>query len=289
MVVMPADSKRVGVVLLQLGGPDGPESVEPFLRNLFSDPDIIDLPLAFLFRKTLARIIASRRSSKVIAVYRRIGNRSPILKLTRRQASALERALRASLDTRVVVAMRYWHPMTEEALAGISRERFDRIVLLPLYPQYSKSTTGSSIHEWERSVRSLGVNGIQTSIINNYCDHPLYIQALIRNITFALNRVKPAERKSVHLVFTAHGTPMSLVRSGDPYRDQVVRTFNSVVAEGQFGLPHHLCFQSKVGPQRWLEPSLIETIDRLAKEHVSHVIAEQLLRPASPDTGASRV
>lgn len=270
---MSAEPKRIGVVLFQLGGPDGPQSVEPFLRNLFSDPDIIDLPLAFLFRSRLARIIAARRAPKVIPIYRRIGNRSPILRLTCRQAHALERALRKTLDASVFVAMRYWHPLTEETLRKVAAGNFDRIVLLPLYPQYSRSTTGSSVHEWERTSRRLSAAGVPTSIIEEYCDHPLYIQALVRNITFALRRVRPEERKDVHLVFTAHGTPMSLVNEGDPYRDQIVRTFNAVVAAGQFGLPHHLCFQSKVGPQRWLEPSLIDTIDRLAGEHVTHVIA----------------
>jgi len=270
---MSRTDERIGVVLLQLGGPDRLESVEPFLRNLFSDPDIIDLPLAFLFRETLARIIADRRAPKVVGIYRRIGNRSPIVKLTLRQAAALERALRPVIDARVFVAMRYWHPMTEEAIAAVLRERISRIVLLPLYPQYSKSTTGSSIHEWKRVAAQLGVDGVPTSVVREYCEHPLYIQAMIRNIGFALNRVKRAERELVHLVFTAHGTPLRLVRKGDPYRDQIVRTFNAIVAAGQFGIPHHLCFQSKVGPQRWLEPSLIQTIDRLAREKVSHMIA----------------
>ncbi len=266
---MAAQNDRIGVVLLQLGGPDSLESVEPFLYNLFCDPDIIDLPLAFLFRKPLARLISSRRAPKVQDVYRRIGHRSPILKLTRRQASALERMLQPSIDARVFIAMRYWHPMTVEVARQLHEERIGRVILLPLYPQYSKSTTGSSVNEWNRLT---GRDGFSTQIVEEYCEHPLYIQSLVRNITIALRRVPAADRSKVHLVFSAHGTPMSLVRAGDPYQAQVERTYAAVTAAGNFGLPHHLCYQSKVGPQRWLEPSLVTMIDSLARDNVSHVI-----------------
>ncbi len=269
---MGKDNNRLGIVLLQLGGPDRLESVEPFLYNLFCDPDIIDLPLAFLFRKPLARFIAGRRGPKVQEVYRRIGRRSPILKLTLRQAAALERALRPSVDARVLIAMRYWHPMTQDVAEFLHREEIRRVILLPLYPQYSRSTTGSSVNEWNRVTARRGRNGFSVEVIEEYCDHPLYIRSLVRNITIALNRVPAAERSRVHLVFSAHGTPMKLVRQGDPYQAHVLRTYRAVVAAGDFGLPHHLCYQSKVGPQRWLEPSLVGTIDSLAREGVSHVI-----------------
>lgn len=269
---MKGSRQRIGVVLFQLGGPDRLENVEPFLCNLFSDPDIIDLPLAFLFRKPLARAISRSRAPKVQEIYRRIGKRSPILKLTGRQASALEQELRTKIDARVLVAMRYWHPMTDEVLERLEREEVDHVVLLPLYPQYSKSTTGSSINEWNRVVARRGVGRFTVSTIREYCDHPLYIQSLVRNITIALNRVPAADRSRVQLVCSAHGTPMKLVRDGDPYQRQVIRTYEAIMEAGRFGLPHHLCYQSKVGPQRWLEPSLVTTIDRLAGEGVSHII-----------------
>jgi len=264
--------KPIGVVLFQLGGPDSLQSVEPFLYNLFCDPDIIDLPLAFVFRKPLARLISRRRAPKVQEYYRRIGSRSPILKLTQRQAAALQRELEASLNARVFVAMRYWHPFTEEVLEQVVHQGIERVVLLPLYPQYSKTTTGSSLNEWNRLVHQRGGRRIHTEVIEEYCDHPSYIASIVRNVSIALNRVPAADRSRVHLVFSAHGIPVRLVREGDPYQQQILRTYRAVVEHGRFGLPHHLCFQSKVGPQRWLEPSLLTTVDRLASEHASHII-----------------
>lgn len=263
---------RVGVVLLQLGGPDALASVEPFLYNLFSDPDIIDLPLAFLFRKRLARTISGKRTPHVQEFYKKIGRRSPILKLTLRQARALECELAKNINARVYVAMRYWHPLTDVAVEQIQREKISRVVLLPLYPQYSKTTTGSSVNEWNRVIAQRGVRDLDVSVVEEYCEHPKYIAALIRNIEIALARVPAQDRAKVHLVFSAHGTPMKLVRSGDPYQQQIIRTYNAVLREGKFGLSHHLCYQSKVGPQKWLEPSLFQTVTVLAKDGVTHLV-----------------
>jgi ferrochelatase len=268
--------KPVGVVLLQLGGPDSLSTVEPFLFNLFCDPDIINLPLAFLFRRTLARIIARRRAPHVQEFYGRIGGKSPIGKLTLRQARALEGALREDLNARVVIAMRYWHPMTDDAIDALVGEGVEKVVLLPLYPQYSKTTTGSSIREWERAVERRGLRHFIVRTVREYCEHPRYVGALVKNIAIALRRVPSADRGAVHLVFSAHGTPLSLVRAGDPYQAQIARTYAAVVREGNFGLPHHLCYQSKVGPQRWLEPSLDATIERLARERVTHLIVNPI-------------
>lgn len=271
---VPANSgrPRVAVVLLQLGGPDSLDSVEPFLYNLFCDPDIIDLPLAFLFRKRLARLISSRRAPKVAEYYRMIGGRSPILRLTRRQAVALENELRREMDARVLIAMRYWHPLTSAAVEEVKAGKFDQVVLLPLYPHFSRTTTGSSLNEWNRLVGRAGIPGTRVVTVEQYCDHPLYIKALVENITIALQRVRPPERSAVHLVFSAHGTPVRLVRQGDPYQAQIIRTYEAVVARGAFGLPHTLCYQSRVGPQEWLKPSLTETVDRLAAEGAARLL-----------------
>lgn len=267
-----AVTRPFGVVLLQLGGPDSLESVEPFLNNLFSDPDIIDLPLAFLFRKRLARLISKRRAPKVQEYYRRIGGKSPILKLTLRQARALERELRTIFDARVYVAMRYWHPLTGAVLESLKKHGICDVILVPLYPQYSRTTTGSSVNEWERERTKLGMNDLTVKVVHDYCDHPLYVEAIIQNAGVALRRVPVGDRGKVHLVFSAHGTPVKLVKKGDPYQQQILRTYNAVLSAGNFGLTTHLCYQSKVGPEKWLEPSLTATIEKLAGEKVSHVI-----------------
>lgn len=258
---------RSAVVLLQLGGPDSLGAVEPFLYNLFCDPDIIDLPLAFLFRRPLARLISSRRAPKVQEYYRAIGGRSPILRLTQRQADALA----SGTGVPVHCAMRYWHPMTDAVVERLRQDRVGHVILLPLYPQYSRSTTGSAVNEWRRVTARAGY-APRVSVVDQYCDHPLYIRSIVDRCGFALRRVPAADRAKVHLVFSAHGTPMKLVREGDPYQEQVIRTYRAVVEAGGFGLPHHLCYQSKVGPQKWLEPSLTGTVDRLAAEGVTHMI-----------------
>jgi ferrochelatase len=265
-------SQPVGVVLLQLGGPDSLESVQPFLYNLFCDPDIIDLPFAFLFRKRLAKYISEKRAPKVQELYKTIGGKSPILEFTNRQAKALESVLQKTLNAKVYVAMRYWHPMTEEVVERVYRDGAERVVLLPLYPHYSRSTTGSSVNEWNRIIKSRKLKALPTQVVEEYCEHPLYIKAIVQNINVALGKIPQADRSKVHLVFSAHGTPMKLVNEGDPYSYQIKRTYDAVLKEGNFGLPHSLCFQSKVGPQKWLEPSLDDTIRRLGREHVSHVI-----------------
>ena len=264
-----------GVALLQLGGPDSLDAVEPFLYNLFCDPDIIDLPLAFLFRKPLARLISSRRAPKVQEYYRHIGGRSPILRLTERQARALERALGSPAPVRVGIAMRYWHPLTQRTVQKFKKQGIERVVLLPLYPQYSKSTTGSSVNEWQR-VAARERYHPDVRVVEEYCEHPDYIAALVHNVRIALNRVPRTDREAVHLVFSAHGTPISLVRAGDPYQQQVIRTYNAVLKAGDFRLPHTLCYQSKVGPQKWLEPSLSGTVHALASGKVTHMIVVPL-------------
>ena len=265
--------KKIAVVLFQLGGPDSLESVEPFLFNLFCDPDIIDLPGAFLFRRPLARLISSSRAPKVRELYAAIGGKSPILKQTTVQADALKKSLeKRGIQADAYVAMRYWHPLTEETAEQVIAANPHQIVLLPLYPQYSKATTGSSINEWNRVVQRLNFNHARTRLIKSYYDRPLYIESLIDNIGLALARFSQKDRKKIHLIFSAHGIPMKLVRQGDPYPRHIQRTYELVIERGNFGLPHHLCYQSRVGPQKWLEPSLTQTIQNLAGLGVSCVV-----------------
>src|SRR3989338_798254 len=157
---------KLAVVLFQLGGPDSLEAVEPFLYNLFCDPDIIDLPGAFLFRKPLARLISSRRSPKVRELYSSIGGRSPILEETLRQANALNAALKKKgVKADVHIAMRYWHPFAEETVKSLSFSKHDQLVLLPLYPHFSKATTASSFNEWQRVTSKLDFNNVSTTAV----------------------------------------------------------------------------------------------------------------------------
>ena len=274
---MPSTAPSRAIVLLQLGGPDSLDAVQPFLYNLFVDPDIIDLPGAFLFRKTLARFISTRRAPKVQELYKNIGGRSPILEETRQQADSLRKFLLSKgQDVPVEIAMRYWHPFSEETLEKILAKEIKEVILLPLYPHYSKATTGSSVREWRRVAKLHNADSLTTKIIEPYFDHPLYVKSLVERVEQSIKRVPADQRSKAHLVFSAHGTPMKLVREGDPYSNQIRRTYELVVEKGNFGLPHHLCFQSKVGPQKWLEPSLTDTISSLGSQGATHVIVNPI-------------
>ena len=278
----------VGVVLFQLGGPDSLQAVEPFLYNLFSDPDIIDFPMARIARPVLARLIAARRADKVGQHYARIGGKSPLRELTERQAAALERELRKHLDARVVIAMRYWHPLTEAAVRRVIEIDSRQLVLLPLYPQYSRTTTGSSLNEWERQFALAGRNHTKIYIIREFYSHPSYLDALVERINEGLERfssgvrsaetcsgdvpiaappvVDQAKTDDVHLIFSAHGVPCDVIEAGDPYQQQIEETMRLAMERGGFLNPHCLCYQSRVGPGRWLAPTLEETIRRLASD-----------------------
>ena len=260
-------SQSVGVVLFQLGGPDSPEAVEPFLYNLFSDPDIIDFPFARLARPALASLIASRRARRVQEHYARIGGRSPIRELTERQAAALERELRKTMDARCFVAMRYWNPSTADAVRQVQAHRVDQLVLLPLYPQYSRTTTGSSLNEWRRQSSATTPSCSEARVISEFHTHPLYIDAVTEKISLGLERfLGPGQSSAddVHLVFSAHGLPLKEVERGDPYQGQIESTVRSVVERGHWPNPHCLCYQSRLGPGKWLEPSLEASLGQVA-------------------------
>jgi ferrochelatase len=274
-----AGKKRVGIVLFQLGGPDSLESVEPFLLNLFLDPDIIPMgPLGFL-RRSLAKLISSRRSVPVAAKYAEIGRRSPIGLLTERQRVRLVEAVSPYIDPVAVTAMRYWHPMTAEAAEALRKAGpLDEIVLLPLYPHFSYATTLSSLKEWRRVFNQMGGSangGPKERTIGQFYNHPLYIQAVVQRIGSMLRQFPDSSR--IHLVFSAHGLPMSLVEKGDPYPGQIETTVRLVCEAGSRQYPgwprtHLLCYQSRVGPAKWLQPPLTATIERLGHEGVKEML-----------------
>jgi protoporphyrin/coproporphyrin ferrochelatase len=270
-----AGKKRVGIVLFQLGGPDSLDAVEPFLRNLFLDPDIIPMgPLGFL-RKPLANYIAKKRSVPVRGRYALIGRRSPIGILTERQRRALVAALSPDLDAVAVTAMRYWKPMTVDAVEALQKAgTLDEIVLLPLYPHFSYATTLSSLKEWKR-VYGKPDGAPPERTIGQFYNHPLYIQALVQKIGVCLRQFPDSSR--IQLVFSAHGLPMSLVEKGDPYPKQVQETVRLTCELGaqkyaNWPRQHLLCYQSRVGPSKWLEPPFVETLERLGHGGVKEVL-----------------
>jgi ferrochelatase len=258
--------------LFQLGGPETLEDIEPFLFNLFCDPDIIDFPFARLGRKPLAKLISATRASKVRHHYAEIGGGSPIRRNTEAQARALEAALaRSGVDARCVVAMRYWRPFTREAVAELKAAGCEQIVLLPLYPQYSSTTTGSSLNEWERRWRGRDVHATvggmpALHLIREFYRDPGYLDSVVEKIEDALARFP--EPQAPELVFSAHSVPLSVIEKGDPYQQQVEETTALVMERGGFPNRHRPCYQSKVGASKWLQPSLRETLKRAAGEGV---------------------
>jgi len=246
---------KKAVVLLNLGGPDSLEAVQPFLENLFNDPDIFKLP----FQKHLARFISKKRAPKVEKQYEKIGGKSPIGMWTEKQRQMLERKLRENnTDVDVYVAMRYWKPVTGETTKEIEKKDYSKIILLPLYPHYSISTTGSSFNEWRRCYRG----NVNTVFIDSYFENELYVKAINEKIDKSLLQFPEEKRNKVHLVFSAHGTPVSYVKKGDPYSNHIKKTMSAVMKSRNEEFS--LCFQSKVGPAKWLEPSTENKIKELA-------------------------
>ena len=263
---MAKTTRRVGVVLFQLGGPDTLAAIEPFLYNLFCDPDIIDFPFARLGRKPLAKLISTTRARKVQHHYATIGGGSPIRRFTDQQARALQVELEnQGLDARCFVAMRYWHPFASKAIAQLRAAQCDEVVLLPLYPQYSSTTTGSSLNEWRRLFR----DSLPAHNVGPFYRHPMYLDAVIEKIEEALARFPVPQRAEI--VFSAHSVPMSVIATGDPYQRQIEETVRLLMERGRWPNRHRLCYQSKVGASKWLQPSLHRALHDLAAEKVREV------------------
>ena len=263
---MTRTNRRVGIVLFQLGGPDTLEAIEPFLYNLFCDPDIIDFPFARIGRKPLAKLISTTRARKVQHHYSTIGGGSPIRRHTEQQARALETELRNhGVDAHCFVAMRYWHPFTSEAIEQVRRAECDEILLLPLYPQYSSTTTGSSLNEWRRQF----CDDIPVHHVETFYQNEFYLDSVIERVNQALSRFRAQGRPEI--VFSAHSVPLSVVEKGDPYQRQIEDTVRLLTARGGWENHHRLCYQSKVGASRWLQPSLHQTLRQLSSEQVREV------------------
>lgn len=261
---------RLGVLLINLGAPGNTGEIRDFLANLFADPVILPIRPAAL-RKFVAGKIASSRSKKVAPKYEEIGGGSPLLKITTKQAIELEKRLAELGRGGVVrVAMRYSPPFIAEALSEDFLGGVDRLVVLPLYPQYSVTTTGSAFAEIE-SFRKTAKTFPPSVFIEQWCDFPPYIGAVAETVTMELENFSTEDKNDIHIVFSAHSIPMKLVERGDPYPAQVKRTMDAVTARA--GLKNvHLAFQSRVGPVKWLKPSTDETVEKLARDGAAGIL-----------------
>lgn len=251
-------SKPTAVVLFNLGGPSSLEAVEGFLFNLFSDRDIFQIPLGTLLQKPFAYLVSKRRAHEAKTGYAAIGGRSPLLENTQKQADALQRSLAAHGAFDVFVCMRYWHPLTQEVVADLQVRGYERVVLLPLYPQYSRTTTGSSKNEFVRQCARAHYAPRYTTI-DRWYDHPDYLDAVVADIAHAAQQFSDPRPQNIRLLFSAHGLPQKLVDAGDPYEQQIRHTYELLTRK--LGWPHTtLCYQSRVGPLKWLQPYTEATI-----------------------------
>ncbi len=263
---------RVGVLLLNLGGPEQLEDVRPFLYNLFSDPEIIRLPVTWL-QKPLAWFISSRRAKTSRENYKKIGGGSPLRRITEEQAIALQKQLEENgHKAQVYVGMRYWHPFTEEAIAQIKRDNISSLVILPLYPQFSISTSGSSFRQletlWEQDQE---LQKIDYTVIPSWYRHSGYLQAMAELIAKELDQCPNADR--VHIFFSAHGVPQSYVDDlGDPYQKEIEECTKLIMQTLNRDNDYTLAYQSRVGPIEWLKPYTDEAIEALAQKGVKDLM-----------------
>ncbi len=263
---------RVGVLLLNLGGPDQLEDVRPFLFNLFSDPEIIRLPFSWL-QKPLAWLISTSRAKKSQENYKLIGGGSPLRRITEEQGQALQASLREQgQEAQVYIGMRYWHPFTEEAVARIKRDAIEHLVILPLYPQFSISTSGSSFRLldalWQEDP---SLQKINYTVIPSWYKRSGYLQAMAELIQQQLDQSDNPDQ--VHIFFSAHGVPLSYVEeAGDPYQQEIEECTELIMQRLNRPNPHTLAYQSRVGPVEWLKPYTEEAILELAEQGVKDLL-----------------
>ncbi|MCT7952181.1 ferrochelatase [Ancylothrix sp. C2] len=263
---------RVGVLLLNLGGPDQLDDVRPFLFNLFSDPEIIRLPFPWL-QKPLAWLISTLRVEKSQENYRQIGGGSPLRRITEEQALAMQQVLQEKgTDAQVYIGMRYWHPFTEEAIARIKRDKIEKLVILPLYPQFSISTSGSSFRLLEKIwQQDPNLQKIDYTVIPSWYNRPGYLQAMADLIAKELDQLENPDQ--VHIFFSAHGVPLSYVEeAGDPYQREIEECTRLIMETLNRPNPHTLAYQSRVGPVEWLKPYTEDAIPQLAEQGVKELL-----------------
>jgi ferrochelatase len=269
--------EQTAIVLFNLGGPSDLAAVEPFLINLFSDREIIQLPGGAVLQPAMARLIAKLRGPSVRENYQRIGGGSPQLRITRDQANALELRLNAGSGGhgafRVFIAMRYSRPSSADALEAIAAAGIRRIVTLTLFPHYSKATTGSSRNEFDRALAAPRWNGqFEVSHIEHYPTDSRYVEAVTDTVRVAWNEIPASRRGKTVLLFSAHGLPQRFIDAGDPYVSQIDATRFAVLERLNLPNRQRIAYQSRTGPVRWIGPGTEETIKELAEEGVTDVL-----------------
>jgi ferrochelatase len=263
---------RIGVLLLNLGGPDKIEDVRPFLFNLFADPEIIRLPFPWL-QKPLAWLISTLRAKKSQDNYLEIGGGSPLRRITEEQGTALQAQLgKVGKDAKIYIGMRYWHPFTEEAIAQIKEDNIRKLVILPLYPHFSISTSGSSFRVLEEMWRNdPALRLIDYTLIPSWYDYPGYIESMAHLITKELNKCENPDH--VQIFFSAHGVPKSYVEeAGDPYQQEIEACTRAIMAKINCPNSHTLAYQSRVGPVEWLQPYTEDALNELGAKGIKDIL-----------------
>jgi ferrochelatase len=259
---------KTAIVLLNLGGPDQLASVQPFLFNLFNDPAIIRLPR--LLRQPLASFISRRRAPTAKLIYEELGGKSPIVENTEAQAKALEASLSVHGPVKVFFAMRYWHPLADEVAREVQLYDPDHIILLPLYPQFSTTTSESSLKDWRRAAAEIGLK-IPTSAICCYPTQPQFVTAHAQLVKTYYEEA--ARHGAPRVLFSAHGLPEKIIKAGDPYQWQIEQTTRAVIDALEIpGIDFVNCYQSRVGPLKWIGPSTVDEIKRAAKDKAPVVL-----------------
>ncbi len=265
---------RLGVMLVNLGGPERLEDVKPFLLQLFSDPGILPIRAAWL-RKAVAWLIATARRRTSCGYYEKIGGGSPLRRITEEQARALRAALDAEgIASDVRVGMQCWEPSIDETLRRMAGDGVTHLVVLPLYPQFSRTTTGSVLDLLRERFRDPGLAGkIRYACVSEWYDERGYVDSMAEAVRSEISRFSDPNPRAVHLLYSAHAIPRRLVEEGDPYLQQTERTVALVNDRLGGQSPWSLAFQSKLGPVRWLEPSTNEAIESLARQGARQVLA----------------
>jgi ferrochelatase len=264
--------KKTAVILFNLGGPDSKEAIEPFLFNFFMDPNIVGLPKPF--RYLLAKRISKKRSKEEAGQsYGELGDRSPLLDNTKAQAQALEKALGKGF--KVFVCMRYWHPMAPQIVQDVEAFAPDKIVLLPLYPQFSTTTTWSSLGVWKQAAAEGGLK-TETALLCCYPENEGFAEAAADHIADRYEEAAKDGHSAPRILFSAHGLPEKIIKSGDPYQFQCEKTAEKIVEilkkRGITNFDWQICYQSRVGRLKWIGPSLDEALEAAAKDKKAVIV-----------------